>query len=139
MLQRMVYSKFRLVTPDEDALDKAPMVPFPFVSTSQFRIVTLMDEPATQVVYEDWFKGNDIEWVYWVDAFHFVVSGEAEITFWNAPDWKETGTVTARAGDIYLTPRGSRCRWHITSDAPFRHIVLDIPNAGYDTGDVKKT
>lgn len=134
MLQTMVYSKFRHVTPDGAKLDAAPMVPYPFVNTSQFRIITLMDEPCTQVVYEDWFKGNDVEWVYWLDAFHIVVSGEAEITYWNGPDWKESGTVVARAGDIYLTPRGSRVKWHITSDAPFRHIVLDIPNGGYDTG-----
>jgi hypothetical protein len=138
MLQRMIYSKFRHITPDGDALDKAPMVPYPFVPTSNFRIITLIDEPATQVVYEDWFKGNDVEWVYWLDAFHVVISGEAEITYWNGPDWSESGTVTAKAGDMYLTPRGSRCRWHITSDEPFRHIVLDIPHGGYETADLKK-
>ena len=37
MLQRMVYSKFKLVTPDGKALDQAPMVPYPFVPSSQFR------------------------------------------------------------------------------------------------------
>jgi hypothetical protein len=130
-LAPIVLSKFRCVTPDDDALDAAPMQPFPFVPTSQFRIINLMSEPAMQVVYEDWFKGNDIEWVYWVDAFHIVTMGEAEITWRNGPDWTDGGTCIARRGDIFLSPRGCHVKWHITSDEPFRRIVLDIPNPGY--------
>jgi len=53
MLQPLVYSKFQLVTPDSDALEAAPLEPFPTVPSSNFRIVTLMNEPAMQVVYED--------------------------------------------------------------------------------------
>jgi ethanolamine utilization protein EutQ (cupin superfamily) len=133
MLQRMVYSKFRLIDPRaaEAEIEKAPMEPFPLRPESKFRIVTLMDEPAMQVVLEDWFKDNDIEWVYFVDAFHVVVSGRAEITCWNAPDWPEPRTVIAEPGMMYLAPRGSHVTWRVLSDEPFRHVVLDIPNAGY--------
>ena len=133
MLQRMVYSKFQLVDPARAAevIETATMEPFPFRPESRFRIVTLMNEPASQVVLEDWFKDNPIEWVYFVDAFHIVLSGRARITYWNPPDWPEERTVVAEPGMMYLTPRGSHVKWEILSDEPFRHVVLDIPNAGY--------
>jgi hypothetical protein len=136
MLQPLVYSKFRLVTPDDAALEAAPLEPYPFIPSSKFRIVTLMSEPAVQVVYEDWFKDNDVEWVYWLDTFHIVVSGSAEITYWNPPDWGEEHTVVAAPGSMYLAPRGLRAKWRVTSDEPFRHVVLDIPNGGYTTTDM---
>jgi hypothetical protein len=135
VLQPLVYSKFRLITPDDAALDAAELEPFPTDPDSKFRIVTLMNEPAMQAVYEDWFKGNDIEWTYWVDAVHFVVSGRAEITYWDPPNWEQENHVVAGPGSFFLTPRGCRARWHIVSDEPFRRVVLDIPNPGYVLGD----
>lgn len=136
MPEPIVYSKFRLVTPDDAALEAAPREPFPFVPSSQFRIVTLIDEPAVQAVYEDWFKDNDIEWVYWLDTVHFVVSGEAEITYWDAPNWEQEQKAIAGPGSFYLAPRGCRCKWRVLSEEPFRRVVLDIPNGGYTTPDV---
>ena len=136
MLQPLVYSKFQLVNPDDAALEAAPLEPYPFIPSSKFRIVTLMSEPAVQVVYEDWFKDNDVEWVYWLDTFHIVISGSAEITYWDPPDWNDEQTVVASPGSMYLAPRGSRVKWHITSEEPFRHVVLDIPNGGYTTKDM---
>jgi mannose-6-phosphate isomerase-like protein (cupin superfamily) len=135
MLQRMTYSKFSHVRGADaiQALDGATLEPYPFVPASQFRIVTLVDEPATQVVLEDWFKDNDIEWVYWLDAVHVVVSGTAQVSYRNPPDWETWHTVEVGPGDVYLTPRGAHVRWHITSEAPFRHLVMDIPNGGYAT------
>ena len=59
MLQPLVYSKFQLVNPDDAALEAAPLEPYPFIPSSKFRIVTLMSEPAVQVVYED-VVGPDI-------------------------------------------------------------------------------
>ena len=50
MLQPLVYSKFTLVTPDDAALDAAPLEPYPTNPASKFRIVTLMSQPAVQVV-----------------------------------------------------------------------------------------
>jgi ethanolamine utilization protein EutQ (cupin superfamily) len=105
------------------------------VPSSSFRIVTMMNEPAMQAVYEDWFKDNDVEWTYWLDALHYVVSGRAEITYWNPPNWEQEQTVIAEPGSFYLTPRGARVKWRILSDEPFRHVVFDIPNGGYETGD----
>lgn len=135
MSEQITYSKFRLATPDDAALEAAPREPFPLVPSSEFRIVTLIDEPAVQVVYEDWFKDNDVEWVYWLDAVHIVVGGEAEITYWDGPNWEEAKTALAGPGAIFLTPRACRARWRVLSEEPFRRIVLDIPNGGYTTPD----
>jgi len=131
VLQRMVYSKFSLRMPDPRVLEEASLEPYPFCPESKFRLATLIDEPAAQIVFEDWYKDNDVEWVYWLDAIHIVVSGRAEITYWNPPDWTERGTALAEPGAIYLTPRGAHVKWRILSDEPFRHIVIDIPNGGY--------
>jgi mannose-6-phosphate isomerase-like protein (cupin superfamily) len=127
----MVWSKFALAKPNAAALERSPLEPFPFRPSSQFRIQVLIDEPAVQVVHEDWLKDNDIEWVYFVDSVHFVVSGRAEIRYRNPPGWDEEHTIVAEPGDVYFTPRGSWCNWRILSDEPFRHIVIDIPNPGY--------
>lgn len=132
MLHPMVYSKFRHFRPDDAALEAEPLRPYPFVPTSDFRIITLMDEPCMQVGYEDWFKGHDVEWVFFIDVFMIVTQGEAEITWRNPPDFNETGMIISRAGDMYLCPRGAHLRWHILSDEPYRRVVLDIPNGGYE-------
>ncbi len=136
MSQPLVYSKFTLVTPSDEELDSAPLVPFPFVPSSVFRIVTLINEPALQAVYEDWFKDNPVEWVYWLDTVHFVIQGRAEITYWDGPNWEEAKTVIAGPGSFYLAPRGCRAKWKVLSDEPFRRVVLDIPSGGYITPDV---
>jgi len=63
---------------------------------------------------------------------HFVVSGRAEITYWDPPNWEEENTVIAKPGSLYLAPRGCRAKWRVLSDEPFRRVVLDIPHPGYN-------
>jgi len=132
MLQRLVYSQFVLASVDPAKLDAAELEPYPTKPESNFRWSILFSEPACQAVVEDWFKGNDIEWTYWIDSIFYVLSGECEITLWQPPNWVEKHTVVARPGDIFLCPRGARAHFRTLTDEPFRHIVLDVPNAGYD-------
>jgi hypothetical protein len=131
MLQRLVYSKFQLYQVDPKDLDDAPIEPYPFCEPSTFRIVTVIDEPATQVVYEDWFKGQDVQWTTWTDAIHFVLQGKAEITLWQPPDLQEKIVAIAEAPCVYLIPRGARVQWRVLSDEPFRKLVADVPNPGF--------
>ena len=131
MLQRLVYSRFQLYQVNPPDLDAAPLQPYPFCEPSEFRIVTVIDEPAAQIVYEDWFKGHDVQWTTWTDAIHFVLQGEAEITYWEPPDLSERRTVTATAPCVYLVPRGTRIQWRVLSDEPFRKLVADVPNPGF--------
>jgi hypothetical protein len=131
MLQPLVYSKFNLYKLNPEDVEKAKIQPYPFCEPSTFRIVTVINEPATQIVYEDWFKGQDVSWSYYVDAIHFVTEGAAEITVWSPPDYTEKIVVVAEAPCVYFTPRGARVHWRILSEVPFRKIVCDIPNPGY--------
>ncbi len=132
MLQRLVYSKFAIANVDLQKLDAAELEPYPTRPESKFRWQILFSEDACQAVVEDWFKDNDIEWTYWIDSIFYVIGGECEITLWQPPNWTEKRVVVARPGDIFLCPRGARAQFRTLSDEPFRHIVLDVPNAGYD-------
>ena len=132
MLQTLIYSKFAIANIGDADLDATPLEPYPTVPTSQFRWRVLFSEPACQAVVEDWFKGHDIEWTYWIETIFYVLSGECEITHWQPPNWVHKTVVVAKPGDIFLCPRGSRVRYRVVSDEVFRHFCIDIPNAGYD-------
>jgi len=134
MLRRLEYSKFAIYNINPEDIENAPMQPYPFCEPSEFKIITVIDEPAAQIVYEDWYKGNDTQWSAWTDEIHFVMSGKAEITLWEPPDLENKITVIAEAPCVYLVPIGARIKWHILSDEPFRHIVADIPNPGFGFG-----
>ena len=98
MLQRIVYSRFAHSGLKLDELDQAPLEPFPTRPDSQFRWKILFSEHACQAVIEDWYKGHDIEWTYFVDALFHVISGEAELTLWQPPNWTEKHVVMCRPG-----------------------------------------
>jgi hypothetical protein len=131
MLQRLVYSKFRVYRVNPADIDKAPIQPYPFCEPSTYRICTVIDEPATQIVYEDWFKGQDVMWWAWTDAIHFVLQGKAEVTVWQPPDLTEKFVEVVEPPCVYLIPRGARVQWKVLSDEPFRKLVADIPNPGF--------
>ena len=134
MLRRLEYSKFQLYNINPEDIENAPLQPYPFCEPSKFRIMTVIDEPAAQIVYEDWYKDNDTQWSAWTDEIHFVLQGKAEITIWEPPDLANKITAIAEAPCVYLIPIGARIQWHILSDEPFRHIVADIPNPGFGFG-----
>ena len=131
MLQRLVYSKFRVYRINPKDIDAAPIQPYPFCEPSTYRICTVIDEPATQIVYEDWFKGQDVMWWAWTDAIHFVLQGKAEVTVWQPPDLIEKFVEVVEPLCVYLIPRGARVKWRVLSDEPFRKLVADIPNPGF--------
>ena len=131
MLQPLIYSKFRVYRVNPKDVENQKLEPYPFCDPSKFKITTVINEPATQVVYEDWFKGNDIEWWAWTDAIHFVLEGKAEITLWQPPDMQQKIIQVIEAPAIYLIPRGARFKCHVLSDVPFRRLVCDVPNPGF--------
>jgi hypothetical protein len=130
-VQTLVYSRTAVSRLDWARLDAAPLEPYPNTEHSQFRWQLVMDEHACQVVIEDWFRDNDVEWTYWVDSLYLVVSGSAEMEIWQPPNWATRTQAILEEGSIFLCPRGARAKWHVTSDEPFRHVVVDIPNPGY--------
>ena len=130
-VQTVVYSQVTFSKLDWEALDAAPLESYPTVETSKFRWSMIVDQPTCQVVLEDWLKDNEIEWTYWVDSLFIVFSGTAEMEIWQPPNWTKRFKRTVGPNDVFLCPRGARARWKVTSEEPFRHLVVDIPNAGY--------
>ncbi len=126
------WGKFKIYHCEDSDLDGAPNLEFPFIPGSKFKAVnTGIDEAGVQVNYEDFVKGEDIVWTVSHDEVQYVVSGEAEIEYHLPPLMIETGKVVAKAGSVYLLPRGTRVVWRVLSDEPFRHLCICFPNPGY--------
>ena len=136
MLQRIVYSQFAHSGLKLDELDQAPLEPYPTRPDSQFRWKIVFSEHATQAVVEDWFKGHDIEWTYFVDAhlLRHLRRGRADPVAAAQLDREARRHVPPR-GCLPLPARGAR---HLQDDErePFRHLVFDVPNPGYDADEL---
>ena len=39
----------------------------------------------------------------------------------------------AKAGSVYLLPRGLRITWRVRGDKPFRHLCICFPDPDYPT------
>ena len=131
-LTDITWSKFKIYDPVDSDLDNAPDLEFPFHPGSKFRAInTGIDEPSTQVNYEDFYKGMDIGWSMPHDEVQVVVSGEAEIEYFLPPLMAESGKVIAKKGSVYLLPQGARIIWRVVSDEPFRHLCICYPNPRY--------
>jgi hypothetical protein len=130
----IVWSKVRWCLPDPADLEAASLEDYPFFREpqSKYKIVTYISEPALLVAYEDWYKGHDIEWVMFNETLMIVQSGRAEMTYWNPPNWTERGTVEAQPGMVLFLPRGVHVWFKVTSEEPFRRVVVDIPNPGFE-------
>jgi hypothetical protein len=132
MLRSLVYSKFQMYKLNPDDVEKAPVNPYPFCD-STFRIVTVINQPAAQVVYEDWFKDQVYQWHAWTDEIHFILQGKAEMTLWQPPDLEEKTVVIVEAPCVYLIPFAARVQWRVLSDETFRKISVDFPNPGFES------
>lgn len=126
------WSKFKMYKVDDTDLDNAPDLEFPFHPGSRFRAVnTGIDEPTTQINFEDFVKGQAITWSMPHDEVQYVVSGRAEITYYLPPLMQESGKVIAEPGCVYLLPQGARITWDVLGDEPFRHLCICWPNPSY--------
>jgi len=130
-MRHLVYSKFSYYKIDPADLDNAPIEPYPFCEDSTFRIKTVINEPAAQIAFEDWFKDQEIEWSFFIDGIYFAIQGRAEITYYQPPNFEREERIIAEAPCVFLVPRGCRLRCKVLSDEPFRRLVVDFPNPGY--------
>lgn len=132
MDERLTYSRFRVYHADPADLDAAPHETWPFNPTARYRFHEIADEPACQILYEDYLPGGDDPvWTVWTNDLHVVLSGRAEVTCWQPPLFRDAIRAVVGQGPIYLMPRGSRVRWRVLGDEPFRHFAVDFPNPGY--------
>jgi hypothetical protein len=128
------YSKFSYYKIDPNDLDSVEPTAMPFLGGGPSRMVGIgIDEPCCQVVYEDFFPGHEYKWTTWVDQLDFVVSGKAEITFYQPPSLEVKQTVLVEAPCIYLLPRGTPLVWKVIGEKVFRHFSFDVPNPLFPT------
>jgi hypothetical protein len=138
-MQPLQYSKFSLYQIDPHDLEAIQPGPFPFCEGAVSRMVGVgIDEPACQVVFEDFFPGPEYVWTTWQDQIDFVIEGRAQITYFEPPDQDIKHTVTVGPGCIYLIPRGTKIFWKVLGEGVFRHISIDFPNPGF-TSDLAKS
>lgn len=131
-MQPLVYSRFQLYRIDDADLDAVTPEPVGILGGGLQRMVGIgIDEPACQMVMEDFFPGSEYHWTTWQDQVDFVTSGSAEITCLLPPALEEKVVVVAEAPCVYLIPRGARITWKPLGDRPFRHISVDFPNPGF--------
>ena len=59
----IAYSRFRMYQVDESDLEKAPLFSFPMLEGVMNKAINVgIDEPATQVNFEEFLPGHDISW-----------------------------------------------------------------------------
>lgn len=131
-MQPIVYSRFRHYKIEPSDIEDVAPEPTPFLGGGPSRCVGIgIDEPACQLVLEDFFPGSEYQWTTFQDQIDFVTEGSCEIRYLLPPAYEESGTVIVEAPSVYLIPRGTRIVWRPLGDGPFRHISVDFPNPGF--------
>ncbi len=132
----IVYSDLRYYHIEPSDLDGIEPGPMELLGDGPWRMCGIgIDEPAVQMVYEDFFPGHEYRWTVWLDQIDLVTEGRAEITVVLPPELERTKTFIAEAPCIYLIPRGTRITWRPLGEGPFRHISIDAPNPGFPVQD----
>lgn len=86
-----------------------------------------VQEPAGHITLEDFLPGTTFEWTFWHDEVHIVVSGKAEVEFYQPPLFQEKGTTVMEEGDAYLIHRGEMLVFKVLSGEPYRHLCVMMP------------
>jgi hypothetical protein len=130
-MQPLVHSRFRYYHYEPGDLDRVKAEPAAMLGGGLQRMVAVVNEPAIQIVVEDFYSGAEYRWTTFLDQVDWVVEGRCEITVEQPPDYEEPITLVAEAPCLYLLPRGARVTWRPLGDGPFRHISFDFPNPGF--------
>lgn len=130
-MQPLTHSSFRYYKYEPRDLDDLDAEPVEMLGGGLQRMALAVDEPALQVVIEDFFPGAEYRWTTFLDQVDWVVEGRCEITVEEPPDYERSQTIIAEAPSLYLLPRGTRVIWRPLGERPFRHISFDFPNPGF--------
>ena len=72
--------------------------------------------------------GSEVFWFFDYDETHYVLMGEAEVTYSMAStSHSERKTMKVAQGDFYVVPMGVRMTWKVSPDAPLRLFWLTQP------------
>jgi hypothetical protein len=75
-VQPIVYSDFRYYKIEPSDLDSIEPEPMELLGGGLWRMCGIgIDEPAVQMVYEDFFPGHEYTWTVWLDQIDLVTEG----------------------------------------------------------------
>ena len=124
-------SKFQVYQYEASDMSGADLFDLPFNPGTKIRGYTAFDEPACQVIIEDFMPGTEFQWTFTHDEYQYAISGEIEIEVFEPPLYAESTKTTFKAGSVYLFPVGSRMHVKVIGDEPYRHICFCPPSPGY--------
>jgi mannose-6-phosphate isomerase-like protein (cupin superfamily) len=83
--------------------------------------------PDGSVTVEDFGAGEQVRWAFWHAEVHYILSGEARVTY-TMPPWHDVEReATVSSGSFYVIPPGAELTFHIAPDAPLRKLCVIMP------------
>lgn len=126
------YSKFKVHKIRPEDMETAALLDLPFNPGVQIKgYKTEIDEPAAQVIVEDFLPGSEFSWQFMHDELQYAISGAIDIEVFLPPLFAESVKKRLDAGCVYLLPAGARMHVSVVGDEPYRHICICVPNPGY--------
>ena len=117
---------------DMDAIEELDLGG-PIVGTKErTKLGVLLNEPGAFVCLEDWPSKAESNWAFWHDEIHIVLGGTADLSYTLPPNHVTVRQRSCQEGDTYLILNGTRARWQVTSDEPYRHLCVVMPRYEYD-------
>ena len=105
----------------------ANLIETPHGSFAEFPPEVNIIHPEGTMVLEDSYPSKDKRWSFFHAEFHYILKGEAEITYTLPPWHDEEKTITVKAGDAYLIPKGADFKWNIYPGEPLRKMCVTMP------------
>ena len=132
------YSRFQVHKIRPEDMASAALLGLPFNDGVQIRgYNTEINEPAAQVVVEDFLPGSEFSWTFVHDELQYGLSGAIDIEVFLPPLYSETVKTRLDEGCVYLFPAGARMHVKVLGDEPYRHICICVPNPGYPFPDAE--
>ena len=126
------YSRFRVHHFKESDMEAATEFPLPFNPGVTIKgYGTEVDEPAGQIVIEDFLPGSKFSWQFAHDEMQYAISGRAHIMFYHPPLYSDVVEADLGPGSMYLLPNGGRMEIEVVGDEPYRHVCFCFPGPKY--------
>jgi mannose-6-phosphate isomerase-like protein (cupin superfamily) len=80
------------------------------------------------ILTEQFGAGTTLVWWYPFDEFHYIVMGEADVTYSLAStDHKVERKMKIKTGDFFITPVGSKVSFTVSEAGPLRRVCGIMP------------
>ena len=86
-----------------------------------------INEPSGFVCIEDFGAGETCRWAFFHDEFHYILEGEADLTYSMPPLHLEKKSAHVKAGQFYMIPAGAEIEWKVAPGSPYRKLCVGMP------------